>query len=97
MRVTISVGNPSSKSHRNVDAIHVSVSVTANGAKEHQNAAPADVATSALPVVLMEAAGSQPGATISDAATQSHQDAGMNGPVTVASIDGMDDTVEEVD
>lgn len=56
--------------HRNVNAVHVSVSAATDGARKHQSAAPVDDTTSTVRNVSIETAGSYPKATIFDAAPQ---------------------------
>lgn len=73
------------------------MSSATNVADKHQNFAPVDGAVSAVPDVMMKAAGSHPDATMSGAAPQSQQLVEMDEHVKVASNDAKDDTVDEVD
>lgn len=57
MRIITPVDVTTSKSHRYVDTIDASVIAAADGAKEHQNATPANDATSALPNTSIQANG----------------------------------------
>lgn len=97
MRITSAVGSSSSGSHRNVDAVDLSVSAAVDGAKVHQNIAPVEEATSAVQDTLMEIADFQPDAAMSNSALQSRQDVDMDNLVVVDSYDTKNYSVEEVD